>query len=51
LHTFLFLEKPVEEYMLFDWKTTFDKEDKNYMFKRIGIDWNIWNENFVFLML
>lgn len=48
LHTFLFLERPAAEYLLVDWKITFDKEDKNGVFKRIGINWNIWNENFVF---
>jgi hypothetical protein len=41
-------QKTIFHYLLVDWKITFDKEDKNYVFKRIGINWNAWNENFVF---
>jgi hypothetical protein len=48
LHTFLFIERPVAEYLLVDWKITFDKEDKNDVFRRIRISWNIRNENCVF---
>jgi len=44
LHTFLFLERPVAEYLLVEWKIK-----KNDAFKRIRINWNIWNENFVFV--
>jgi hypothetical protein len=48
LHTFLFLGRSAAELLLVDWKITFDKEDKNDVFKRIRINWIIWNENFVF---
>jgi hypothetical protein len=34
--------------LLADWKITFGKEDRSDVFERIGINWNILNENFVF---